>query len=631
MDTFKKQNEKANDILTNYRGKVLAIVKATRAGATTSLLKRACELGQKTVIVAPYIEIFATTINDVTKLVPREKPRIARIASNEEICKRIADKISGNAQLEAMVFHLRPSCVNCEYNDPECCKLQEILASDWDVLGLTYAKLKALSISESTTATDLLKKIKLPDNLIFDEFVTGIIDAFLSFEIVEPHAYLEREFNYENERDRIDAGAFETIFWAAIGNLALVTEIEGKKLAEGEERYFESPIKADVETFFKDNFAKCWNLIERLTFERKKTELLQQLVQIASAERFYIMKKQGKISIKPVLDINDISRGSVYIKSFIRNFLKKDKLVALVDACLPDLDLSASLGKTVETYPWGDPLDTNRSQIVICDTKKISKTDFFKDVKRQIEVKKAIDSLSRHHGACNVIVAAQGSGICNVMKIWQKKGEIDKQLLLTYYRSDISRGVKTPGKRRILILLGGPYLPNEAYTPETYIKTGQAKDLQAEFKKTDMKSTFINMIGRVKDPESKEKSIVYAAGITATEVRAFLKQEEIQPPMICQFLFTGADATDFALAGDLFLSSSELTDKWNDLEKELPVLVRILKVCRLRDEPLTPSDIASGQEHTQRVTLFIESYSDVLKKLNIEIIKKGKSIRLQTL
>lgn len=43
----------AREILTNRRGQALAIVKATRAGATTSLLKVACELGQKTVIVAP--------------------------------------------------------------------------------------------------------------------------------------------------------------------------------------------------------------------------------------------------------------------------------------------------------------------------------------------------------------------------------------------------------------------------------------------------------------------------------------------------------------------------------------------------------------------------------------------------
>jgi hypothetical protein len=37
----------AEEILTKRRGKVLAIVKATRAGATYSLLKKACEQGRE--------------------------------------------------------------------------------------------------------------------------------------------------------------------------------------------------------------------------------------------------------------------------------------------------------------------------------------------------------------------------------------------------------------------------------------------------------------------------------------------------------------------------------------------------------------------------------------------------------
>ena len=37
MDIFRKQNEMAEDILTNHRGKVLAIVKATRAGGHVQL------------------------------------------------------------------------------------------------------------------------------------------------------------------------------------------------------------------------------------------------------------------------------------------------------------------------------------------------------------------------------------------------------------------------------------------------------------------------------------------------------------------------------------------------------------------------------------------------------------------
>jgi len=579
--------------------------------------------------VAPYIEIFKRTVDEVKRSFSQKEPRIARIASNEEICRKVAEKLQANRQLTNMIFHLRSSCAGCEYNDPSCCRLQEILVGEWDILGLTYAKLKALSISQSATTIDLLEKIKFPDNLILDEFVTGIVTTFPSFEIEQPYAYLQRELDYESRMLRKKKHAFEDVFWPAIGNLALMAETKGENLSEGGKAVFDSPIKDDVETFFEDNFAKCWNLVEHLIIEEKKTKVLQQLLEIANADKFFIMKKKGKISIKPVLDINDISRGSVYVKNFVQDFFSRGKLVALVDACLPDLNLSASLGLNVETYPWRDPLNTNRSQLIVCDTKKIGSIDFFRDVALQKELKDTIHSLSEHHGTRNVMVVSQDKDLWNVLKLWQKNGEIAPDLLMTYYRSDISRGVRIEGERRILILVGGPYIPKEAYLPETYVKTGQAKDLQTAFRKSDMKSAFINMIGRVKDPAGQEKSIVYAAGITAREVRAFVEQEGIQSPPIFQFLFTGADVRDFALAGSLFLYSDELTDKWNDLEKDLPVLVRILQVCRYKDEPLTPSDIASG--HTQRVTQFIESYPDVLKKLSIEVIKKGKSIRLQTL
>jgi hypothetical protein len=65
---FEKQDLMAEDILTHYRGRIVAVRKATRAGATFSLLKRAFELGQKTVIVAPYRKIFDETVNDFVLL-----------------------------------------------------------------------------------------------------------------------------------------------------------------------------------------------------------------------------------------------------------------------------------------------------------------------------------------------------------------------------------------------------------------------------------------------------------------------------------------------------------------------------------------------------------------------------------
>jgi hypothetical protein len=163
MDIFKKQNEMADKILTKKRGKVLAIVKATRAGATFSLLKRACELKQKTTIVAPYINIFDETVNDVIKsFTSGTKPNYIRIAANKDMCKKVQEKIATHPNLRKFPFHKRPTCKNCEHNDPSRCLLQEALScDDWDVIGITYAKLKYLCYGNSEIARAFLEKLKL--------------------------------------------------------------------------------------------------------------------------------------------------------------------------------------------------------------------------------------------------------------------------------------------------------------------------------------------------------------------------------------------------------------------------------------------------------------------------------------
>ena len=155
-----------------------------------------------------------------------------------------------------------------------------------------------------------------------------------SVSISEPHAYLKQEFNYQLRMvEKIGEDNIEAMFWPLIANFALCAEGEGKRLAEKKHDFFDNPIKEDAGTFFEDHFAECWKIIEHLAIEEKNTKVLQELLQIVSSDKFFIIRKFGKISIKPVLNLDDISRGSTYLKSFAQQFFKKGKLVALVDAC----------------------------------------------------------------------------------------------------------------------------------------------------------------------------------------------------------------------------------------------------------------------------------------------------------
>ena len=625
MSAFEKQDAMANEILTNYRGKVVAVVKATRAGATFSLLKRACELKQKTVIVAPYIKIFDKTVNEVAESFgDGNKPKVARIAKNEDICRKIQERLNEKPALRKLPFHFRPSCSHCLYNDPKECVLQKILQSDWDILGLTYAKLRALSVSESATSLDLLEKIKALDNLILDEFVTGIIVASPSVEIIKPHAYLQREFDYQRRAlEAFGKGGFETAFWCLIGDFALYWEFQGKRLKMGESRYFPNPNVEDEQTFFKDNFSKCWQLIEQLTLEDKDTKMLQELLQIANSTEFFLLNKYDKISVKPVLNLDEVSSGSKYLVNFCHAFLSKKRMISLVDACLPDLDLSKSLGIKVKFFPWGDPLNTNGSQLIVCDTRKISKIDFFNERGLQDKISDFIKAASKFFVPECLLIAAQGKKIANVLRLRQKRGRIPKELMVTYYRSEYSRGTTIDPKHHVFILVGGSYLPKEAYVPETRGSGGQDEKLKAKFRKSDIKSAFINMIGRVKDPKGAKPSIVFALGLKTAEVESLVEQKDVPAPHVLDILVQPAKPEDFFLTAELFMKNPR--ERWGNMTEDLPVLVQIINKCRKKGK-MQCGEILPKQ--TERVQKAAKEYSDILERYGIKIepSKRGMSL-----
>jgi len=621
MDIFKEQNEKANDILRNYRGKVLAIVKATRAGATFSLLKRACELKQKTVIVAPYIEIFNKTVNEVGDSLPSIEPRIARISKNEEICVKVGKRIEENPNLKNLAFHLRPSCTNCEYNDPDLCNMQRILAREWDILGLTYAKLRILCMSTSRNNLVLLRKIKATDNLILDEFVTGIITTSPTVPVKNPSSYIDNEADLFSGKLDGPISDAEFRLREKTWDFAFFAQAFGEKIQEGKYELFKNPLSEDDRSCFRNEFVECWKVVAKLTADEKNTALLQKLLSIISAENFMIRKKDNAVSITPIENLEDRAfRGSAYLNKFVTEYTGTNKLVALVDACLPDLDLADMLGIPVEKYFWGDPLNTNKYQLVICDTSKIGLFEFFRDVKCKKKLMQLIELACRIHKRPSILVVTLNKRMAAQVLEWEKTGQIPK-VDVTYYRSEFSRGIVIDLRHRILILIGAPYLPKVAYLAETY-----NTDKLAAFRKSDVKSAFINLIGRVKDPKGIRKSVVYAAGITGREIRAFVKQEGIVSPLISEFLVTGADALDFEIVGNSFLHADELTQKWNDLEKDLPVLARILRACRLKDRSLTLSEILP--DNVERIQQFVESCPEVLKGFKIDIVKKPRGYRL---
>jgi hypothetical protein len=160
---FEKNNALASDLLHNHRGKMVAIRKATRAGATTSLLKRAFELGQKTVIIVPFIKIFDQTVNEALKFVNKgSSPRVARIKANKEMCQKTAQELKKYPKLEKLGFSHRGNCKNCSNNNPSDCEFQRVMKVGERDITMKTTSLRAFHYLFISILT-LLKRLKYPN------------------------------------------------------------------------------------------------------------------------------------------------------------------------------------------------------------------------------------------------------------------------------------------------------------------------------------------------------------------------------------------------------------------------------------------------------------------------------------
>lgn len=627
MDGFEKQDKMAEALLTNYRGKVVAITKATRAGATFSLLKKAVELKQKTVIVAPYKKIFDQTVDAVAEeFSPENKPKIIRIKANKDMCKKVKEKIATNPNLGTFPFHIRPKCSDCEYNNPNHCSIKELLTiDDWDIIAITYPKLKYILQGNSEIALKYVEKINSADNLILDEFTTGAITTAPSLKVKDLYENLQENFDVQQKAEDLEnVIGDEGLFWAGFNEFAYPLNLFAKELSPGEHMVVKNDITDDLGNFFKRKATKSWSIIEDLCIKGKNTKILQDIMQIIATNKIIIYKKyKGSVVVQPLEDINDRAiRGYDFLKEFIKTYSVNNKLVTIVDACLPDLDLSSLLECNITDFNWGDPLETNKTQLIICDTKKINDYSFFRDSSGKIgsEIKLLTNLESKLEGKESIFLVTLNKSIHNTVNNWIQKGEIP-DVFTTYYRSEYSRGLTVDSHHQSLILIGGPYIPHLAYLAETY-----GTDLKVAFRKSDMHSSFVNMIGRIKDPKGKQKSVVYALGITAEEIRKFVDQKNITPPLIVEFPVKGVDAVDFIMLAFLFRNSEKYCDNWINLERDLPLLVRILRLCEKKGAKIPVSEILKDKERAKQ---FVTSYSKTLEKFKINVVKIGSGLRLE--
>lgn len=629
----------ARDFFVKSKG-VICVHKASRVGATTSLVKVALELGKKVVFIYPTKRIAKEIEMRIPKLLSEQQPRIAIIWPNSELCRKCDPKLP-------LKFQLKKDCSKCAHpGRPEECHFQDLILNNFNLYCLTYDKLLALLMSSSPESRKLLKKLQACDVFIFDEFTTAVVRDVPTIEMVATDEagkvtrMSERiRATFKDEFERVDeiiakdlyensASLFkESGFWGIIVDLFLAQF--GNINQSGIYKNFAADSLPKSER--KSMFQYGWNKITKLTNEGRDTTELQDVFLTALAEEIIVTCEDGTVKLTPRLE-----DALSYIREFCQK-LEEEKTVFVIDSYQPSINFDNVFGRPVDHEIWGlngDQIGTNQKQVIICDTAHWGASDFLRDKKLQRRVRLFVNGVLEMFRPEQVLIVTTNKEIARIIKQWNQP----KEVRVTWFRSDWMRGVNVEG-RRVMICIGGPYIPRKAYDAsaksfriESFARDLELLDEDARrlaisriLRLDDTRSEFINTIGRVKDPRSDERSVVFTLGMQKHEVHLLLKQRvPVSIPNIVQPVRKGGMFRDGVWIAKFWFRKST-----HDV-KDLPLFARIVRSVKNKTS-VRASEIVPGM--TDVVVKTAKFYRSELAFYNVKIIEKrgGITFRLRNI
>lgn len=618
---FNVQDDLAKGLLRN-KG-VICVHKVTRSGCTISLCKSSCELNKKVVVIYPTRRI-AREIETKIPQVLRQEPRIAIIGQNTELCRKLDPKLD-------LKFQFKKDCSLCEFKgEPKDCTFQDLLMNDSDLYCLTYDKLQALQNSESEESSVFLKKLRKCDVIILDEFTTAVIQDIPSIEVVtssengeqlKSSTRLVSGFADEVKRSHKNK---ESDFWMTI--LLFLGQFENIKQSGV---YKNNTVESLSKYELSHLFVYGWNRITELTAEGRDTSKLQDIFLISLAREIIATVENETVKLTPRLE-----DALDYLREFTQT-LSEDNLTFVVDSYLPSTNFDQLFGRPVKHVLWGnngDPLDTNLQQLIICDTAHWGELNFRKSAILQSRIRGFIKGLLRLFPPERVLIVTTNKTMTNMISTWN----LPRSVRLTYHRSDWMRGVSVED-RRVMLCLGGPYLPKRAYVSEAHSFdfrdfTRGLEDLSAEqqvlqisrtLRVDDTKSEFTNAIGRVKDPTARERSLVMTLGMNYLDVQALLKQRSepsISQPHLTRPYLMGGFHRDGLWIARLWM------DKANVRVEDLPVVARIVRCAKEKREISASQVIPRG---TRLVIEKAKQYKEILERYDVVMISKQGGVSFE--
>ncbi|MCD4821797.1 MAG: hypothetical protein K8R11_06970 [Methanococcoides sp.] len=550
----------------------IQLFKTTRAGATTSLCLASLLRNLKFLIVVPTNKIIKDTIlGNVRRLSQKENPNIIHIPSNFE-CILNKEKIEENEYLSCLPYLPLPNGCGDECKHYDKCSVTKIFRDeDYDGIAITYHKLvatmKTAKLYPESNASEILDKLFASDIVIFDEAHNLAFDEVMSLDMTNNHdfgyaQYIMRKLNKSK-------GEYKNLRKLIFNYIQIIKNkdvLEQKKLLNThvDDKEYSSYSKNQSCTipnpkkniaFIDRNTKPYYNRktdkyeISETEIGKKSSKILQELIslidchkslKISTEDISFIINiinivKTDKITLhsqkiknKNTYDtLTDICTVNEEYLSVISEFLKtkqfdKKSKIIVTSATFTYFNYSGLFksGTDIHKYNFGDPLNTNDKLTILCDTKSYSAFGRNSTYNCRIEIQTRCKQIMNLHGSNNCLIICRNISEYIYWKdYWENYSEDGKKPKytpqVTYYRAPDVMGVDS--EKRVCILIGLGHLPAHACDP----MRDSAEKAQVA-REEMMHIEVFQALSRVKDPNGKEKSIVFALGCVERDILAIV-------------------------------------------------------------------------------------------------------------
>lgn len=488
----------AIDLLNMCGSGAIAVSKPIRAGLTTSMKYAAQETGKRVIMIEPTRRILNETVG----------AGAVRVPGNYE-CSVIAQEIDEFPVLAHLPLPL-PDCRRCgEYSG---CPVTQILrAPDYKIVTITYAKIRALMLAGSKTATEIKEKLQKADYVLLDEAHLIGFDSVPSVNFAALPPVLSPYRRLLKVRDRwVDFMTNHAAIHEEIENIAK-NGGNGKSLS----RYAYVPDPIDWRTLrgaWKElvKAAKSGDMdLETLLKYRDATEILSY----GWAVIHYVTEDEGRAGHVAVSGSH--AKGEHAISKFLHNVVPYAGHVYASGTLMePHPGLFSELsGKTIKQAIFPDTLNIADKVNLIPDKWSLTNRSFkskFDDIKSQIK-----QIVARENQPVYLLAPNKNKKMV-LIKAVKEMGL--KGVFVDHYRSDLSIGVSHTEK--VCIAVGRAEVPTHAYDPLAWGREEAERWEDGQrIREMVVQGDTWQAVNRVRDPEGKEESRIYFIGVRADEIR----------------------------------------------------------------------------------------------------------------